>query len=168
MLHMFCTIKYMPELATHKTACKSEDFSSIQNVFQLHSNDIPVWVRRWAWRDFSLGNTLLQKRHLIALGDVEPSTIKLVIASALGLPLLLSWRVANSGELQPLAGLCSIFWDSPIYFQEDNIVSFVVGVLCNSDTISSLDLNRFGVFTSIFHLLFQTYPTLIYGTVPTT
>lgn len=119
-------------------------------LFKLYCNNIPVCVRRWACNDFSLGNTRLQKRHLIALGDVEPSTIKFVIASALGLPLLLSCLVTNSGELQPLLGLSPNFRDSSTQFHGCNKVSSVDGVLCNWDTISSVDLKRFGLLSSMF------------------
>lgn len=47
---------------------------------------LPVWVLRWACNDFSRGKTRLQKVHLMADGDVDPSNMSVVRASDRGRP----------------------------------------------------------------------------------
>lgn len=111
---------------------------------------IPVWVLKCACKDFSLGNTRLQKRHLIALGDVKPSTIKLLIASALGLPLLFSCLAEKSGELHELPGLNSIFTLSSAQFQLYSSESFFNPSLHIN---SSREMVRVGVVKAILQKL---------------
>lgn len=50
----------------------------------------PVWVLKWACKDFSFGKTLPQYLHFMGLGDVEPSRMRVFKRSALGRPLLVS------------------------------------------------------------------------------
>lgn len=64
--------------------------------------DVPVWVLKWACRDFSLGKTRLQYVHLMELGDEDPCRIRVLSTSALGRPLLVS--LGESPEADP--GLC--------------------------------------------------------------
>uniref|UniRef100_A0A0K2UHX7 Uncharacterized protein n=1 Tax=Lepeophtheirus salmonis TaxID=72036 RepID=A0A0K2UHX7_LEPSM len=45
------------------------------------------WKGLRTWRDFSLGKTREQTRHLIPLGELEPSRMRWLITSALGRPL---------------------------------------------------------------------------------
>lgn len=111
---------------------------------------LPVWVRRWACRDFSRGKTRLQIGHLMLLGDWAPSMMRVLMASALGRPRFESQLFRSGlshGLLPPLQhGLLNstLHAFSP-QFHGYNVLSVMGGLPENDIPEKAPFWRRFGV-----------------------
>ena len=109
----------------------------------------------WAWSDLSLGNTLLHTLHRMSLLILVPSTIKFVIASALGRPRFKSRPKSGDpvfDEESEDAGLKSIARAPSPQFQgymDESLIGGLVGVRDNEDGLSITILSLLGDWKSV-------------------